>query len=71
MKSLLLLVLFILAGCSSAPLKEGSSKAETLFFDIERSIKNGRYLLALEKIDTLRSKSVSYTHLTLPTKRIV
>ena len=56
MKSLILLALIILFGCSSAPVKEGSSKAETLFFDIERSIKNGRYLLALEKIDTLRSK---------------
>ena len=51
-----MLSVLLLASCSSTPVKEGGSKAETLFFDIERSIKNGRYLLALEKIDTLRSK---------------
>ena len=53
-----LIVSFIavfLISCSSEPIKKGT-EAETLFQDIKSNYKSKRYLLALEKISTFRSK---------------
>ena len=56
-KILLLISLVLqLISCSSTSKPEGSTEAETLYYEIMSNYKSKRYLLALEKIATFRSK---------------
>jgi len=52
---LLLSCLYLFVSCSSTEI-EGTTEAETLFNDIKSNYNGKRYLLALEKISSFRSK---------------
>lgn len=54
-KNLLLVLLVILAACST-PRPEGETEAEVLFKEAQTLVEDGRYLLATEKLNTVRSK---------------
>lgn len=53
--SILFCLLFIFNSCST-PRPEGKTEAEVLYKEASRLIDKGRYLLAIEKLNTIRSK---------------
>ena len=50
------IILIVISVSCSTPKIVGETEAETLFNDIQGSYKSKRYMLALEKIATFRSK---------------
>lgn len=53
--NILVLMLAILVGCSTQR-PEGATEAEVLFKEAQKLIEDGRYLLATEKLNTIRSQ---------------
>ena len=49
----------------------GRGKISSLMGDVAKGIKSFKKGMASDAIETDTTKTVSYTHLTLPTKRIV
>lgn len=54
-KKILVLSLVLLAACST-PRPEGETEAEVLYKEAQALVNDGRYLIATEKLNTLRSK---------------